>query len=46
MSTHGDEEIEEELATLLHFSLHGLALLEVTAVAYDYGKVVTSQAGF
>lgn len=46
MSTHGDKEVEEESATLLHLRLHCLALLEMVAVADDDGKVMTSQARF
>ena len=42
MSTHGDEEVEEELAALLHFVLHGGALLEIVSVSDYDGKVVAA----
>lgn len=42
VATHGDKEIEEDLATLLHLCLHGRALFEVVAVANDDREIVTS----
>jgi hypothetical protein len=40
MVAHGDEEIEEELPTLLHLDLHGAAALECVPAADDEGEVV------
>lgn len=42
MSTHGDEEVEEDLATLFHLSLHCRTFLEVVSIADDDGEIVTT----
>lgn len=41
---HSNEEVEEELTTLLHFVLHGAASLEVVAAADDESKKVATKA--
>ena len=43
MLAHCDKEIEEEFTTLLHFSLHGTALLEVVAVSNDYSEIMAAE---
>lgn len=40
---HGDEQVEEELATALHLVLHGSAALEGVAGADDEGEVVGTE---
>ena len=44
MSTHGDEEVEEEFATLLHLMLHCCALLEVVSIPDDDSEIVAAQS--
>lgn len=46
MLTHGDEEVEEEPAALLHLGLHGRALLEVVPVADDDSEVMAAEVPF
>ena len=43
MVTHGDEEVEEHLATSLHLDSHGAASLEGVAAANDEREVVSSK---
>ena len=43
MVTHGDEEVEEQGAALLHLQLHGAAFLEVLTAANDEGEVLGSK---
>ena len=43
MVTHGDEEVEEHLATSLHLDSHGAASLEGVAAADDEREVVGSE---
>jgi hypothetical protein len=40
---HGDKEIEEELATVLHLALHGTATLECVARSDDECEVVCTK---
>lgn len=42
---HGDEEIEEELAAILHFSLHCAAALERVSGSNDEREVVCTEFG-
>lgn len=42
MSAHGDEEVEEELATLLHLMLHCCALPEVVSVSDNDSEIVAA----
>jgi hypothetical protein len=42
---HGDEEVEEHLAAVLHFHLHGATALESRPAADDQGEVVGTQLG-
>lgn len=43
MVDHGDEEIEEELATVLHLVLHRAAALEGVSCSNDESEVVCAQ---
>ena len=43
MVTHSDEEVKEQGAALLHFELHGAALLEIIAAADDECEVLSSK---
>jgi hypothetical protein len=43
MITHGDEEVEEHLATFLHLPLHGAAAFECIAAADNESEVMSSQ---
>ena len=43
MITHGNKQVEEQRATLLHFELHGAAFLEVIAAADDEGEILSSK---
>jgi hypothetical protein len=43
MVTHGNEEIEEHLASLLHLDLHRAATLKRTAAANDESQIMCSQ---
>ena len=45
MITHGDEEVEEQLAAVLHLDLHCTAALECRAAADDKSKIVSTQLG-
>jgi len=40
---HGDEEVEEELAALLHLDLHGATSLEGVPASNDESKVVSTK---
>lgn len=40
---HGDEQVEEQLAAMLHLILHGTAALECVSSANDKRKVVSPQ---
>lgn len=42
MPTHGDEEVKEKLATLLHLILHRCALPKVVSVSDDDGEIVAA----
>lgn len=42
---HGDEEIEEQLATVLHLILHGAAPFEGVSCSDDESKVMSSKFG-
>jgi len=42
---HCNEEVEEQLATLLHLSLHSATAFECVAAADDEGEVVGSKPG-
>jgi len=46
VTTHCDEEIEEQSAAMFHFGLHGGAFLEVISIADDDGKVMASECRF
>lgn len=43
MITHGDEEVEEQFAAMLHLALHRAAPLEGVAAADDESEVVCSK---
>jgi hypothetical protein len=45
MITHGDEEIEEELAALFHLLRHSSTALEGVATADDERQVVAAEFG-
>ena len=45
MITHGDEEIEEHLAAILHLSLHRAAALECAAATNDESEIVSTKLG-
>lgn len=45
MIDHGDEEIEEELATILHLILHGATALERVARTDNEREVMRTQLG-
>jgi hypothetical protein len=40
---HGDEKVEEEFATILHFVLHSARALERVSSPYDESKIVCPQ---
>jgi len=42
VTAHGDEEVEEEFAALLHLVLHCGAFLEVVSVSDDDCEVVAA----
>lgn len=45
MVAHGDEQVEEQRATVLHLGLHGAAPFECISAADDEGQVVCPQLG-
>lgn len=45
MVDHGDEQVKEELAAILHLVLHGAAALERVSSADNEGKIVCSEFG-
>ena len=45
MVAHGNKEVKEQFAALLHLGLHGATPLEGTTAADDQGEVVGTKLG-